>query len=92
MKIPKLVKGGIIQDNMLFIPNENAKPVVDILGKKHFNIYNKTKNRRIKKKQIKKCPILLIKLELERCIGLGNCYNKNIEIYINDKQINKEGD
>lgn len=92
MKIPKLAKGGIVQDNMLFIPNGSTKPVVDILGKKYINIYNRTKNRRIKKKQIKKCPMLKLKLEIEKCIGLGNCYNKDIKICINGRQINKEGD
>ncbi len=62
------------------------------LNDKPLKIYFRTKNRRIKKKQIKKCPILLIKLELEKCIGLGNCYNKDLKICINDRQINKEGD
>lgn len=92
MKIPKLVKGGVIQDNMLFFPGERKKVAVDIIGKKYFDIYNRTKNRRIKKKQIKKCPMLLIKSELEKCIGLDNCYNKDIKICINGRQISKKGD
>lgn len=89
LNIPKLAKGGIIQDNMLFSVSERKKPIVDIINKKYFNIYNKTKNRRIKKKQIKKCPILQLKLELEEYVCLGNCYNKDIKICINDRQIKK---
>ena len=93
MKIPKLAKGGIIQENMLFSAGERKKQVVDILGKKYFDIYNKTKNRRIKKKQIKKCPMLELKLRTEKCVGLSNYHhNKNLEIYINGKQLYKEGD
>lgn len=93
MKIPKLAKGGIIQDNPLFVPNERKKPAVVILDKKYFDIYNRTKNRRIKKKQIKKCPMLELKLRIEKCVDLSNYHhNKNLEIYINGKQLYKEGD
>lgn len=94
MKLPKLAKGGIIiQDNLIFVPNKRMKPAVDILGKKYFDIYNRTKNRRIKKKQIKKCPMLELRLRIEKCVGLSNYHlNKNLEIYINGEQLYKEGD
>lgn len=88
MKIPKLAKGGIVQDDMLFIPNERTQPVVDILGKKYINIYNKTKNRRIKKKQIKKCPMLKMRLDIEKYLKYID-FN-DVKIYINGKEVNKE--
>lgn len=73
MKIPRLAKGGSIQDNMSFIPNIHTEPIIDILGKKYINIYERTKNRRIKKKQIKKCPMLKLKLGLTKYIDSSYC-------------------
>lgn len=91
MNIPKLAKGGIPQNQTLFIANERIKPVVDISGKKYFNIYNRTKNRRIKKKQLNKCPMLNMRIELERYIKeniiLTKNFSKDINVYINNKNI-----
>lgn len=84
MKIPKLVASRIIQDQTLFGLNEKEKPLVDIFGKKYFEIYKRTKNRRIKKKQIKKCPMLKLKLEIKKYDNLNrHCYNGKIEIWVN---------
>ena len=74
MNIPKLAKCGIPQNQTLFIAIEQKKkPVVDMLGKKYINIYERTKNRRIKKKQIKKCPMLKLKLGLTKYIDSSYC-------------------
>lgn len=91
MKIPKLAADGIIQDQILFGLNERGKPLVDIFGKKYFEIYKRTKNRRIKKKQIKRCPMLKVKLEIEKCLGLSY-QNKTPKIYVGGKEIYEEGD
>lgn len=53
MKIPKLAKGGIINNDSAFIGEGKGKPVVP-LKDKYYEIYKRTKNKRIKKKQLKK--------------------------------------
>ena len=55
MKIPKLANGGIVKDNSLFVSKEKGK---DLFYDKYYAIYKRTKNRRIKKKQLKKSWIL----------------------------------
>ena len=42
-----------------------------LLNDKPLKIYFRTKNKRIKKKQIKKSPLLKMILELKKCVGIS---------------------
>lgn len=83
MKIPKLANGGIIADFYPFQVDfgekkiKNAIPFYDI----HYKIYHRTKNRRIKNKQLKKSPFLYLEKKLKDVI------KKPLKIEINGKTI-----
>lgn len=56
-----------------FIPTirKQSEEFIIPLSTKPFKIYFRTKNRRIKKKQIKKSPLLKMILELKKCVGIS---------------------
>lgn len=83
LHIPKLAKGGIIDNNLpLMCADEKGK---SLFYDKYYRIYKCTKNRRIKKKQEKKSWTLklqkLLPSELE---------NGQVHIFINNKEITRE--
>lgn len=55
---------------------------------KRLNIYRKTKNRRIKRKQEKLCPLIQLSNQIIKYVGIPNNF-KNFKVYINGKEINK---
>ncbi len=92
MQIPKLAKGGIVSDNLLFDNNwflarEKGK---DLFFDKYYEIYRRTKNRRIKKKQEKKSWKLKFQKGILMCKLIDSIDVDNIKVCINGKVINKE--
>lgn len=79
-RIPRMAKGGIVNDNSLFFNVGKfpirTKELVEPLDKKYVRIYYRTKNRRIKKKQLKKSLFLQI---VTKC-GLGNIHKVEVKI------------
>lgn len=55
----------------------------------YLKIYHRTKNRRIKKKALRKCPMLHLQKQIEKYIGLGSNM-KTFEINIGGRKIEKE--
>ncbi len=91
MNISKLAKGGIINtlkenNNFLDYDREYVVPLNFDLMKKCKYIYLKTKNRRIKKKQVKRCSLLKLQLELSKHIKVTK--RKGIKINVNGRCIN----
>lgn len=84
MQIPKLAKGGIIDgfSPIIGFPIKN-KELVEPLDKKYINIYNRTKKRRIKKKQVKKSLFL----QMYQFCGLSNIAKEDIKICIGGNEI-----
>lgn len=80
----KLVPGGVIDNDNLFMIGEKGKPLIDIYGRKYLNIYNRTKTRRIKKKQLKRCPqiemIIIFQNQIKNLIR-----KSKFEISVNNK-------
>lgn len=90
MNIPKLAKGGIICENPFILGDYDREYVIPLIDPpQYLKIYRRTKNRRIKKKTLKKCPMLYLQKRIEKSIGLGPNM-KNFEIKIDDKKIEKE--
>ena len=55
----------------------------------YLKIYHRTKNRRIKKKALKKCPMLHLQKQIEKSIGIS-ANMKDFEINIGGRKIEKE--
>jgi len=90
LKIPKFTKGGIICKSPIILGDYDREYVIPLIDpQQYLKIYHRTKNRRIKKKALKKCPILSLQKRIEKSIGLGSNM-KNFEIKINGKKIEKE--
>ena len=53
------------------------------LGLKHIKIYDRTKKKRIKKKCLKKAPIIAIREEIIKHL----CNEKDIKVYIGGEKI-----
>lgn len=92
MQIPKLAKGGIVSNNLLFDNNwflarEKGK---DLFFDKYYEIYKRTKNRRIKKKQEKKSWKLKFQKGILACKIIDSINVNDIKVCINGRQINKE--
>ena len=90
MNIPKLAKGGIIYESPFILGDydrEYAIPLIDPL--QYLKIYRRTKNRRIKKKALKKCPMLYLQKQIEKSVGLGSNM-KSFEINIGGREIYKK--
>lgn len=82
MIIPKLANGGIIKKDSLFVAKEKGK---DLFYDKYYVIYKRTKNRRIKKKQLKKSWILKAQKQFEQVMPKID-FN-NLQIFIGGKEI-----
>lgn len=84
MMIPKLAKGGIIKNNCSCICDEFNPEFVSPLNDKYYKIYKRTKNRRIKKKNIKKSFKAMIEENLKS-------FNKRtgLSIVVNGVSIDK---
>lgn len=90
MKIPKFAKGGIICKNPIILGDYDREYVIPLIDpQQYLKIYHRTKNRRIKKKVLKKCPMLYLQKQITKSIGLGSNM-ENFEIKINGKKIEKE--
>lgn len=90
MKIPKFEKGGIIYENPIILGDYDREYVIPLIDpQQYLKIYHRTKNRRIKKKALKKCPMLYLQERIKKNIGLGSNM-KNFEIKINGEKIEKE--
>lgn len=61
--------------------------VIPLSNPKNIKIYYRTKNRRIKKKQIKKAPIIAVSEAIKKYIG--NIKKEDIKINIDGKEIKK---
>ena len=82
LQIPKLARGGIIDNKVPFIGEKRGKGLFD---NKCIKIYKHTKNRRIKKKQIKKCPMLKTNLLIAEYILPIN----KLKIFVGNKEMKK---
>lgn len=92
MKIPKFEKGGIISENSIILGDYDREYVIPLIDpQQYLKIYHRTKNRRIKKKVLKKCPMLYLQERIKKSIGLGSNM-KNFEIKINGEKIEKEAE
>lgn len=80
MKILKLANGGII-NTPIISEYENEKEYIIPLEDKAYKIYYRTKNRRIKKKQLKKSWRLQFENEIRKKIT-GMLVPENIKIQI----------
>lgn len=91
MNIPKLAKGGIVSRNPFILGIKDTECVIplQIDSPKYLKIYHKTKNRRIKKKALKKCPMLSLSKKIEKCIGISENM-KTFKINIGDREIYKK--
>lgn len=75
MQIPKLAKGGIVDDGLPILGEEYEKDYVFPLHDKYYTIYKRTKNRRIKKKNMRKSFRAFIENEIKimrKNVGLFN--------------------
>ena len=92
MQIPKLAKGGIVSDNLLFDNNWflAREKGSSLWYDKYYEIYRRTKNRRIKKKQEKKSWKLKFQKGILACKIIDSIDVDNIKVCINGRQINKE--
>ena len=89
MNIPKLAKGGIVNNNLALIGEEKGKSIVP-LKDKYYEIYKRTKNRRIKKKQLKKSwKLKWYNSDVFKEINNQLSNTKEITIHIGDKIIVK---
>ncbi len=84
MNIPRLANGGIIDtfSPIVEFPMRN-KELIEPLNKKYIAIYNRTRKRRIKKKQVKKSLFL----QMYQFCGLSNIAKKDIKICVGGKEI-----
>lgn len=82
MKIPKLANGGIVQTNSLFVGKKKGK---DLFYDKYYVIYKRTKNRRIKKKQLKRSWTLKLQKQFEPITSKID-FN-NLHFFINGKEV-----
>lgn len=82
MKIPKLSKGGIIAEYYPFSVDFGEKKVKNIIPfyDIHYKIYHRTKNRRIKKKQLKRSRLLQLEHSLKEMAKLPVTFKINDEI------------
>lgn len=80
----KLPAIGESVDNHLYSDRELVIPLKD----KYCKIYKRTKNRRIKNKQIKKSPVLRFRKEINNL--MSKTITNEITICIGDKVIKKE--
>lgn len=69
-----------------FLARERGKSV---FCDKYYNIYKRTKNRRIKKKQLKKSWVLKLQKGLSICEIIDSIDFDNIKLYINGKEVKK---
>lgn len=86
MNIPKLAKGGIVNNQLPFIAKEKGK---NLFEDKYYEIYKRTKNRRIKKKQLKKSWTLKMQNAMKPFINETNKVQE-ITLRIGDKVIVKK--
>ena len=86
MNIPKLAKGGMINNQLPFIAKEKKK---NLFRDKYYEIYKRTKNRRIKKKQLKKSWTLKMQKAMEPFINEMNKVEE-ITLHIGNKVIVKK--
>lgn len=63
--------------------------VIPLPPRKRMKIYYRTKNRRIKRKQEKKEPLIKVQNEIAKYINY-NLKQQPMKIYINGKEINNE--
>lgn len=68
------------------ILQDRGKEYIVPIDYKAIQIYDKTKNRRIKKKQLKKTHLIEIRNEIIKTIGNV----KKVKVYIDGKEIIKE--
>lgn len=92
MQIHKLAKGGIVSDNLLFDNNWflAREKGSSLWHDKYYQIYRRTKNRRIKKKQEKKSWKLKFQKGILACKIIDSIDFDNIKIYIGGKEL-KQG-
>lgn len=83
MKIPKLANGGVINNKLPLIGKDKGK---SLFKDKYYEIYKRTKNRRIKKKQLKKSWILKSHMIIEECIMPID----KLHIFIGGKEIKQD--
>ena len=86
MNIPKLAKGGIVNNQLPFIAKEKGK---NLFKDKYYEIYKRTKNQRIKKKQLKKSWTLKMQNAMKPFIDEMNKVEE-ITLHIGDKVIVKK--
>ena len=86
MNIPKLAKGGMINNHLLIIEESKGK---NLFRDKYYEIYKRTKNRRIKKKQLKKSWILKMQNVMKPFIDEMNKVEE-ITLHIGNKVIVKK--
>lgn len=70
---------------------EKGQELVIPINMKEIRIYHRTKKRRIKKKQMKKAPIIEVHNQILKYVGLAKNIKK-FEIYVDGKKIESEGE
>jgi hypothetical protein len=86
MNIPKLAKGGMINNQLPIIGERKGK---NLFRDKYYEIYKRTKNRRIKKKQLKKSWTLKMQNAMKPFIDEMNKVEE-ITLHIGNKVIVKK--